>query len=280
MCVNPQARTVLALVARAELGHLFPLSTGELFVARQAGLSQHLRIRVGGVVEHLEVAVELPAKKTLGQRRGVGTGVLARRKVEPLEALTEDTDVPVGVVDQTAEPGERRERVLAQLDHGIAMAAVEQALDSVDDLLHSPAPVVGLAVVNEVTGLDRDIDRAPEARQVQLVGAGRQLDAQALENALVQPRLLEQDGDERLPIELLQLRVECAPAAGAPAGSRGRPSRTPATPVPPPRSACRTRPRARKGRCRNTPPSPRRAAALPGSGASPARSQAARRPRT
>ena len=109
-----------------------------------------------------------------------------------LEAIAKDADVAVGVVDETAELVKRRERVLAQLDHGARVPGAEQALDGVHHLLDAAAPVVGLLVRDEVAGVNRKLNRPAEARHINLVRIGRESKPQSLEYARVRRGLLNE----------------------------------------------------------------------------------------
>jgi hypothetical protein len=112
--------------------------------------------------------------------------------------------VAARIVDHPAEAGERSERVLAQLDHLSRVAHVEQALDRVDHLVDSATPFVRVVVGDEAARVDRELDRAAKACQIHPTGVGGEPQAQALEDVLVHPGLLEQERLERLPVQALE----------------------------------------------------------------------------
>ena len=203
---------------RPELRLVRPRCLGQLAVAGDPGLVEHVRVAFDRAEERVPFAFELPVEEPLGEPARIGVGFAAGGEVELLEPFPDLPEFAARVVDVLAGRLDPAKGVLAEGDDLGSVAAAEQLLDGGDDVVERLREPVRFVPGDEAAGVHGNVEgmlELAEARCGVQARAGR-LREQARMQVLVVERLLDEEVGERLRAQRSQPRAAAAASAAAP----------------------------------------------------------------
>ncbi len=194
------------LVPRCELWHVRPRLPGELAVAREPLIPEHLCVTLDGLVEYAPGAIKLPREQPLRQGGPRGLGAAASVEMQLLQASEDIAHLTTRVIHVVKRSFGGRERVFRKLDDIAGTSISEQSLEKVDRLIDAAHVAPHLSVRDESMNDKRLVDQREQRRQIRrrTVDRTRGDQQQLPRKPFILMCVVNQHLDQLLPSERLQ----------------------------------------------------------------------------